>query len=356
MTASGWPAWRGHRVQWRLALRITVAALLSYAVAQSCDLPMPLWAVLTAIIVTQVSVGRSLKATLDYVSGTLGGAVYGTAVAILVPHTGEGALIAALALAIGPLAVLAAFKPGMAVAPVTAVIVILLPGMTHGTPLASAFARALEVALGGVIGFGVSFLLFPANAHRLGVEAAAATLDQMAQAFATLVTGLEGGLDVEAQHRIQDHIGEALSRLETIRAEARHERSVLLAAGPDPGPLVRVLLRLRHDLVMIGRVAVAPLPADMRDPLAPVAAAFVGYLRAAGAALPARRLPPPLAPVEAALAGYAGAVAGLRNAGWPPALPADAAERIFTLGFALEQMHRDCRDLSERVTEWAAIT
>ena|SRR5256885_14684297 len=30
--------------------------------------------------------------------------------------------------------------------------------------------------------------------------------------------------------------------------------------GPDLGPLLRTLLRLRHDLVMIGRAAAVPLP------------------------------------------------------------------------------------------------
>jgi uncharacterized membrane protein YccC len=50
------------------------------------DLRLPLWAVLTAIIGTQMkmSVGRSLKATIDYLAGTLGGAIYGSVVGVLV--------------------------------------------------------------------------------------------------------------------------------------------------------------------------------------------------------------------------------------------------------------------------------
>jgi hypothetical protein len=53
-----------------------------------------LWAVLTAVIVTQMSVGRSLKATFDYLAGTLGGAIYGGAIGGLVPHSNEMALLA----------------------------------------------------------------------------------------------------------------------------------------------------------------------------------------------------------------------------------------------------------------------
>ena len=68
--------------------------------AQFFRFPLPLWAVLTAVIVTQMSVGRSLKATADYLAGTLGGALYGGAIAVLVPHSSEIALLAVLALAV----------------------------------------------------------------------------------------------------------------------------------------------------------------------------------------------------------------------------------------------------------------
>src|ERR1700681_3203761 len=67
---------RHRRVQLALSIRVTIAALVTLALAQFLQLPLPLWAVLTAVIVTQMSVGRSLKATFDYLLGTLGGAIY----------------------------------------------------------------------------------------------------------------------------------------------------------------------------------------------------------------------------------------------------------------------------------------
>ena len=70
-------------------VRVTVAAMGALAIALAFGLKLPLWAVLTSIIVTQMSVGRSLKATRDYLVGTLGGAIYGATVAVLVPHSGE---------------------------------------------------------------------------------------------------------------------------------------------------------------------------------------------------------------------------------------------------------------------------
>ena len=95
---------RRRRAQLALSIRVTIAALAALALAQLLHLPLPLWAVLTAVIVTQMSVGRSLKATIDYLVGTLGGAIYGGAIGVFIPHSSEIALLAVLALAVAPLA------------------------------------------------------------------------------------------------------------------------------------------------------------------------------------------------------------------------------------------------------------
>ena len=58
------------KAQLALAIRVTVAAAAAYAIATALHLMLPLWAVLTSLIVTQMSVGRSLKATRDYMLGT----------------------------------------------------------------------------------------------------------------------------------------------------------------------------------------------------------------------------------------------------------------------------------------------
>ncbi len=102
---------RSHQMELALSVRVTAAALASLVIALALQLKLPLWSVLTSIIATQLSVGRSLKTTRDYLIGTLGGAAYGGAVAILVPHTGEGALLFVLLLAVAPLAFVAALNP-----------------------------------------------------------------------------------------------------------------------------------------------------------------------------------------------------------------------------------------------------
>jgi uncharacterized membrane protein YccC len=347
---------RRRRPQLALAVRVTVAALVALVLAQLLHLALPLWSVLTAVIVTQMSVGRSLKATLDYLIGTLGGAIYGGAIGVMIPHASEIALLAVVAVAVAPLAVIAATRPSLSVAPITAIIVLLVPTITHASPIASATDRVFEVALGGGTGLAVSLLLFPASAHRQVAQAAARALNRIAAAFGELLAGLTQGLDAEAAHRIQDGIGEALAQLNVVGAEAERERGAHLATGPDTGPLLRTLLRLRHDLVMIGRAAISPLPQPIATrlaaPLARARVALTDYLRASATALLARRGPPPLADVETALDAYAAEIQALRREGLTATLPGDTAERFFALGFALEQMHSNCKDLERCVTEW----
>ncbi len=351
---------RRRRAQLALSVRVTTAALAALALALALHLRLPLWAVLTAVIVTQMSVGRSLKATLDYLVGTVSGAIYGGAIGILIPHDSELALLGVLALAVAPLALVATMRPSLSVAPITAIIVLLVPAITHVSPSASAFDRVLEVALGGVTGFAVSLLVFPSNAHRLIADAAARTLNRMARALDDLIAGLPQGLDTNALHRIQDGIGQALTQMNVVGGEAEQERSARLAAGPETGPLLRTLLRLRHDLVMLGRAAVRPLPDALAErlavPLVRTGAAFADYLRASGVALLARRAPPPRDAVDAALAAYAAEIAALRREGLTRSLTADAAEHFFVLGFAFEQMHNNCKDLERCLAEWAGAS
>jgi len=343
-------------MQFALGLRVMTAALAALVVALAFRLPLPLWAVLTAVIVTQMSVGRSLKVTTDYLIGTIGGAIYGGIIAVMFPHTSELTLLVVLAAAVAPLALVAAINPSFNVAPITAIIVLLLPSITHGSPIESAIDRVIEVAVGAFVGLAVSFLVVPSRAHSLAITAAARMLQRLAGALDELLKGLAYGLDSETLHRLQDGIGEALVGPNAVGVEAERERAAWLAVGPDTGPLLRTLLRLRHDLVMIGRAAVIALPADLQARLAPkqtdVRIAAVAYLRASQSALLARAEPPSLDAFEQALRGYTDAVAALRREGLTRGLPVDVTERFFTVGFALEQLHQNFIDLHRCLRTW----
>jgi hypothetical protein len=114
------------RVQLALSIRVTTAALVgSYA----CTI------LATCLAVVGGTDGRhrdanerpkALKTTFDYLVGTLGGAIYDGAIGLLIPHSNEIALLAVLAIAVAPLALLAAINPRLSVAPITAIIVLLV--------------------------------------------------------------------------------------------------------------------------------------------------------------------------------------------------------------------------------------
>ncbi len=156
-----------YRMQLGLCLRVTVAALSALALGRVLGSPMVLWAVLTAVILTQMSVGKSVKATIDYSLGTLGGAIYAGLIAAFVPRLNDAALAAILAIAIAPVALLAAISPRFAAAPSSAAIVVLAPALTHATSLASATDRVVEVALGGSVALVVSLMVLPTRAREL---------------------------------------------------------------------------------------------------------------------------------------------------------------------------------------------
>jgi len=348
---------RSRKAQMALAVRVTVAAFGALAIAMALHLMLPLWAVLTALIVTQMSVGRSLKATRDYMFGTVGGAIYGGAVAVLIPHSGEGALLVLLMLAVAPLAFIAAINPSLNAAPVTAVIVLLVPTLNHANPLASAIDRVLEVMVGAGTGLLVSFFVLPSRAHGQLRVSAARALELIAAALSELLAGLTRGLDNDALHRIQDGIGSALVELNTTGAEAERERAARLSTGPDTGPLLRTILRLRHDLVMVGRASVVPLPSDLQArlaaPLAKISDVIVSYLRSVATVLRTGAGSAAASPIDVALQAYAAEVAALRREGLTRGLPGDVAERFFALGFSLEQMRQDLKDLERCVAEWS---
>src|SRR5215475_8746744 len=175
-----------HRVELGLCLRVTISAVLTFVTAQILNLTVALWAVLTAVVLTQLSVGRSVKATTDYFIATVGAAIYAGLVGTLVPHADEISLLAALAIAVPPAALLAALNTRFSAAPFTVVLVLLAPTITHAAPFASALERVMEVAVGGIIGLLVSILVFPARAYELVIEAATQILEAMARLLPAL--------------------------------------------------------------------------------------------------------------------------------------------------------------------------
>jgi uncharacterized membrane protein YccC len=132
-----------YRPQWRFCLRMTASGLIAFAVAKVLNTPLQgLWVIITAIVVTQMSAGGSMRATLEYIVGTVGGAIYAAIIGMLIPHATPLSEALVLALAIAPLALLAAFNPNFRVAPFSAVLVLLIAGQFGEGPVESAISRS----------------------------------------------------------------------------------------------------------------------------------------------------------------------------------------------------------------------
>jgi uncharacterized membrane protein YccC len=332
---------------------MTTSTAVAFALGAALDLAESFWAVIAALIVTQSSLGGTLKAGLEQFLGSVFGAVWGAAVTLAIPHESVAMKGLALIIAVAPLTVLTTVSPGFRIAPITAILVLLSSmGIAMG-PLGFAVERLLEIGLGCAVGLAVSILVVPAHAYdgvlRLAGQVAGLLADQL-DILASIWEHPE--VDVSA---LPTEIRVTLGKLEALAVEAARERRSHLHHEPDPEPLARTLARLQTDVSTLGRVLIQPLPAaahqHLAEPWAKVARAAASVLRHTSLALPRRGQPPKLAPVLEALDLYEAAVDDLRQMGALRELPNEAVGRVFALGFVLEQFRRNLEDLGQRAAE-----
>src|SRR5947208_8073689 len=179
-----------HRPEAGLTVRMSAAGLITFAVAPLIGLTQIYWAVLTAVFVTLASIGGSLKAMIDRLIGTIGGAGWGVAVTLALPHQSMLSTGLALTVALVPLAAVVAFRPGYRIAPVTAVIVLLAYTNQTGV-VEAAFDRVFEIGLGSVVALAVALVVAPARAQDLLSAAGRDALALMAEQVELLLG--EGG-------------------------------------------------------------------------------------------------------------------------------------------------------------------
>lgn len=319
-----------HRLEAGLTLRISAAGLLTFAVGHLVGLTQIYWAVLTAVIVTQASIGGSLKAMVDRFVGTIGGAGWGVVVALLVPHQEVPSTGFALAVALVPLAAVVALRPGYRIAPVTAAIVLLAYTNQGGGVVAATLERVLEIALGSIVALAVLLVVAPVRAHELLRTAAQDALVRMAELVELLLGDVTAPLDAAAVQGLHDRIRAAVERAAASAGEVDRERRSFITDIPDPDPLVRTLRRLSHDLIIIARALLpASLPETVAVRLARPVAAIAGALSAAftgiGTALTSRSAPPCPAAVTRALAAFEAELAALRRDGVTRELPEEGS-------------------------------
>lgn len=140
--------------------RCTGAAVLALSIADRLHLDHPVWASVSALVVSQDRLGDTHRSLTWRIVATLIGVAVALLVAFAMPDAGA---VAMLAVAVGVTAAIARIRTELRVCMWTSVIVLLTvpPG---GTILTAALARAQEVMLGVAIGailhWGSERLLF----------------------------------------------------------------------------------------------------------------------------------------------------------------------------------------------------
>jgi len=343
------------RSELTLVLRVTVAAGLAFAADKLMGFSQGTWAVITAIIIMQASLGGSVKAAMDRMAGTLVGAIWGAAISLVVPHHGNIETGIAVIAAVAPTALCAALSPSFRVAPITALIVLVPSGGHALSPLAYAFDRVGEIVLGIIAGIGVALFVLPARAQNLMVVSAARVAELNADLLATLVAALVEGQGRPDVASIHARIRATLKQMDAAVDEAARERKTHLSDHADPEPVARTLYRVRHDLVIIGRASASALPPSvmpaLEEALIRLRDAAIAMLRGIAAGLRAGTPPPDIRDFDASLAGYVTAMDELRAAGVTRSLESEEVGRIYALRFGFEQLGLDLKDLSERCRE-----
>lgn len=342
----------------RHAVRVAVAAAASYALATVFSLPQGYWAVITAIVVVQASLGATVGASRDRMIGTAAGAAVGALAAWLAPKT-LGGEIAALAVSVGVLGWAAAARPSLKIAPVTAVIMILGSTSSQRGFLEAAGLRVAEIAVGAAIGLAVALFVFPARARDIVSAKAQEVMKDLAELLGLYAARLDSPPQAEPLTALHDKIRAGLSAIETAVGEASHESAIRLSGALTADAIPRTLWRLRNDAVMIGRCTApglpAPMAAHLAEPAQAVLRADAARLTALAATLAAGQRPaayvgrPQLGDFRAA---FQAAEAETR----PAALNFDQLEQVFGLAYALSAFDLNLADLADRISELVAPT
>jgi len=216
--------WSRQSLSLKQGIKTGLAGIITYAIYIGFHLPQGYWAVFTALVVTQVTLGASWKPALYRTFGSTSGALAAMLLFLIVgPGTVRvGLMLFALATLFGFLTVL---HPSFSAAGFTAAIVLVL-GRLEGTPLHVGWLRVLYTLLGSGVAFAVGALIWPVRA-REGLRGKIANiLDGAGALYRAITAAALQGIDNEPQVRELDRRLHGLRRGITQQMdEARGELS-----------------------------------------------------------------------------------------------------------------------------------
>ncbi len=223
--------WARESASLKQGIKTGLAGAITYAMYVGWHLPQGYWAVITALVVTQVTQGASWKPALYRTIGSTAGALAAMLLfLILGPGTFRvGITLFVLASLFGALTVL---HPSFSAAGFTAAIVLLL-GRIEGTPFHTGWLRVLYTLLGSFVAFAVGALLWPVRAREGLRRKIANILDGAGVLYRAVTAAALQGVDNEQQvrqldsqlHDLRRGITQQMDEARTELAFSRFNRS-----------------------------------------------------------------------------------------------------------------------------------
>jgi uncharacterized membrane protein YccC len=341
----------------KLALRATIAGIVTYLLAEQFSLPNGYWAVLTAVLVVQATLGASLSVAIDRALGTLAGGVVGVAGAMVAgPSQIQTLVVLSLALFIA--AAMAARSPSFKLAPVTVIIVMLAhPGDV--APWLAGLTRVAEITLGGAVGLLCAILILPERALGKLFPHCAKALRLTARLLDLGRGGLLGqGIDPSVIDRLNAGARLALRAADLRLVEVRAEQAGRLTTQTDPAPVVRGARRLWHSAIILLRNADRPLDEPVAGLVSAALTAATTTLSAQMSAIADRLDGLPVADLatradaaSAAVAALEARVEELNTQGAFGAVGSETLTALFSAVSACVHMRENLEELSARLAE-----
>ncbi|MFT9221516.1 FUSC family protein [Gluconobacter oxydans] len=231
----------------RQTIRVLVSVVVAWIVGSLMHLQETIWALVTALIVTQSSISQTMTTARDQISGTLIGALAGVCAVVLEITTGLRWIPFWIMLA--PLVFLSAIQPTLRFACITLMIVYLFP--SQGSPFLPMITRLLAIVVGVAVSIVVSFFILHSSARKQAFHTAARLLRRMDQ---LLKSALDQNMGWAAIERQNDDCVALLTELEDAVTEARRERwKELEKRDPVLASLPRLMRRLLNDTMLVAR-------------------------------------------------------------------------------------------------------
>jgi uncharacterized membrane protein YccC len=228
----------------RAAVRMLIAALAAYLCTTLIHLPGPYSAVITTLIVARPHSGGVLRASFERLAATILGA--GVACAATFGRLIHAPELLLIAIALAPLALIAAHNSAFRTSMIAAIIVLSAPA-TGGAPLYVAGVRMLGVSLGAAIGALVSVTILPGSREVVVARMTAKLLEEFAGLLRNAIDPVAG--DARSRDRFEYRFRQSLRELALLI----RDRPDALPAKGSAAAMVKFTVQMHADITFLKR-------------------------------------------------------------------------------------------------------